>query len=308
MSISKKQNLIGALLLLFATISWGTSFFILKETIKNVNELFVLAIRFLIAGALLFLIFYKKVVKADKKTYIHGLILGGILVSAYIVQTYGLKYTTPSRNAFLTSSYCVLVPFIAWALTKIAPKPYNVISAFLCIIGIGFVAFSNGAESGENLLLGDGLTLIGAIFYALQIIFICKFQENGDDASVLLVFQLLTVGVVCSILSLLFELPKGLGGYCLNINQILKIGYLTIVCTLFAQTAQIFGQKFTSPNQASLILSLEAVFGTLFSVIFANEELSVGLIIGFLIIFIAMIINELKIDPLKLLSGKKSIE
>ena len=77
---------------------------------------------------------------------------------------------------------------------------------------------------------------------------------------------------------------------------------------MLAQMAQIYGQKFTTPNQASLILSLEAVFGTLFSVILGDEKLTVGLVIGFIIIFIAMIINELKLDPLKLFNNKKSIE
>ena len=250
----------------------------------------------------------KKIKKANKKTIIHGLTLGGILVSAYIVQTYGLSFTTPSRNAFLTSSYCVMVPFLAWIITKIAPKPFNVISAVLCIVGIGFVAFSGESEQASNTLLGDGLTLVCAIFYGLQIIFISRYQDAGEDTSVLLVLQLLTVGVVCAVLSVIFELPQGTAGYSLDIEKILKIGYLAVVCTMLAQMAQIYGQKFTTPNQASLILSLEAVFGTLFSVILGDEKLTVGLVIGFIIIFIAMIINELKLDPLKLFNNKKSIE
>ncbi len=308
MSTSKRLNLLGQLLLLLATIAWGTSFFILKETIAAVNELFVLALRFLFAGIVLGVVFIKKLLKANKQTILHGLVLGAILVIAYIIQTYGLSYTTPSRNAFLTSSYCVMVPFLAWAITKIAPKPYNIISAILCIVGVGLVAFSGKQQSGENILLGDGLTLICAIFYALQIIFISKYQESGEDTSVLLVLELLTVGVLCGLLSIVFELPNGTAGYSLNLEKIIKIGYLAVVCTLFAQMAQIYGQKFTTPNQASLILSLEAVFGTLFSVILGDEKLTVGLAIGFAVIFIAMIINELKLDPLKLFNNKKSIE
>ena len=72
--------------------------------------------------------------------------------------------------------------------------------------------------------------------------------------------------------------------------------------------AQIFGQKYTTTNQASLILSLEAVFGTLFSVILGDEKMTAGLIIGFIIIFIAMMITEFKLDPVKLFNKKKSIE
>ncbi|MBQ3234871.1 MAG: DMT family transporter [Clostridia bacterium] len=305
--ITKKQNLLGQLLLLLATLAWGTSFFILKETIEKVNELYVLAIRFILSGLLLFAIFFKRIKKADKKTLVHGLILGVILVFAYVIQTRGLYFTTPSRNAFLTSAYCVMVPFIAWLLIKKAPKLYNVLSAVLCIVGIGFVAFSGKQGTGRNLLLGDGLTLIAAVFYGLQIIFIAKYQGNGEDTGVLLTFEVLTVGVVCAILSLATELPKGTAGYALNLEQMLKIGYLAIVCTLGAQMAQIFGQKFTTENQASLILSLEAVFGTLFSVILGDERLTVGLTIGFVIIFIAMMITEFKLDPIKLFNNKKHL-
>ena len=306
--VTKKQNLFGQLLLLLATLAWGTSFFILKETIAEVNELFVLSLRFLSSGIILFAIFFKRIIKAGKKAILHGFILGVVLVFAYVIQTRGLYFTTPSRNAFLTSAYCVMVPFLVWLFTKKAPKLYNVLAAVLCVVGIGFVALWGKQGSAINVYLGDGLTLVAAVFYALQIIFIAKFQGSGDDTGTLLTFQVLTVGVFCIILSAIFELPKGFGGYCLNLEQILKIGYLALACTLGAQMAQIFGQKFTTENQASLILSLEAVFGTLFSVILGDERLTIGLVIGFLIIFIAMMINEFKLDPVKLFNKKKSIE
>ncbi len=308
MNTSKKLNLIGQLLLILATVAWGTSFFILKETIETVNELFVLAIRFLISGVLLGVIFYKKFKKLSKTSMTRGLILGIILSLAYVIQTYGLKLTTPSRNAFLTSSYCVMVPFIVWIMTRRAPKLYNVISAVLCLVGIGFVSFSSKLELGFEYLIGDILTLVCAVFYGLQLIFIDKYQQSGEDNVTILVIELLTVGIVCGALSLIVELPFRPQGFILNLEQILKIGYLTIVCTLFAQLFLIYGQKHTTVNQSSIILSLEAVFGALFSVVLGNEMLTAGLIIGFVIIFVAMIINELKLDPLKLFNNKKSIE
>ncbi|MBO7214265.1 MAG: EamA family transporter, partial [Clostridia bacterium] len=89
---NKRQNLLGQALLLFATLAWGTSFFILKETIEQVNELFVLALRFLSSGLILFAIFFNKIKKASKKAVLHGLILGVILVFAYVIQTRGFYY------------------------------------------------------------------------------------------------------------------------------------------------------------------------------------------------------------------------
>ena len=302
-------NLIGMALLLAATIVWGTSFFILKKTISSAPTFFVIAARFLIASVCIALIFIKKVIAIKKGALIRGFILGLLLTAAYMTQTIGLENTTPGRNAFLTSSYCVMCPFLIWALFKKRPKLYNVISAVLCIVGIGMVALSGSEVAGENVLLGDGLTLCSAVFFGLQIIFIDKYQKEGYDSVQLLIFELLTVGVIFLACSAIFELPKiGLSGYALNTDQILNIAYLTFACTFFAQFAQIIGQKFTTANQSAIILSLESVFGVLFSVLFGVEKLSTLIVIGFVVIFIAMMVSELHLDPIKLFCKKSAKE
>ncbi|MBO5713054.1 MAG: EamA family transporter, partial [Clostridia bacterium] len=140
----KTLNLLGQLLLLIATLIWGTSFFILKETITAVPTFYVLLLRFIPSGIILLLVFSKKTFKMGKGTFKRGIILGLILSGAYVTQTLGLTLTTPARNAFVTSSYVVMIPFLVWALKKAPPKSYNVITAITCLIGIGFVSFSNG--------------------------------------------------------------------------------------------------------------------------------------------------------------------
>lgn len=301
---AKNLNFIGLILLFTATLAWGTSFIILKETISSVSTFYVLAIRFTVSSLLIGAIFFKTIVKTPLKTIISGVVLGIILTFAYDIQTFGLAETSAARNAFLTGSYCVLTPFMAWLIIRKKPSTFNVIAAFLCIIGIGFVVFSGGG-AGDGVLLGDLLTLLAAIFYALQIIFIDKYQEEGKNSIQLLVFELLTVGVCNIIFSLIFDMPKGIGVYALNLEQLLQIGYLTLACTLMAQFCMIIGQKLTTANQASVILSLESVFGALFSVILGKESLTVWLFIGFAIIFVAIYVNELKQNPFKNLLNKK---
>ncbi len=299
----KRLNIISKIILLLITIAWGSSFVILKETINHLPIFYVLALRFLPSSIILFLIFFAKIKnKINKTSIFHGVIIGVILFLAYAIQTLGVKYTTASRNAFLTASYCVLTPFLAYFINKTKLRSYNVISAIMCITGVGFVVFSGvSEENAQSLMLGDFLTLGCAIFYALQIIMINKYQNiKGDDGLVLLIFELLTVGVCCSATTLIVELPKnGIVAYVLNLEQVLKIGYLMLVCTLFAQLGQMLGQKYVEENEASLILSLEAFFGALFAVIIGDEKFTYLLIIGFVIIFISQLINELKIDVLK---------
>lgn len=102
---------------------------------------------------------------------------------AYIFQTIGLKHTTPGTNAFLTTVYCVIVPFLSWAVSKKRPDIYNFIAAAICITGIGLVCL-DGKMSFS--FLGEGFTLICGIFYALQIVAV----ENGAVISTLFFIRL----------------------------------------------------------------------------------------------------------------------
>ena len=301
MQKSKKLNLIGQLLLLTATIVWGTSFFILKETIEQVPAYFVIALRFLFSGVVLFFVFIKKLKTLSTKNVFQGIVIGVFVALAYMLQTSGLKYTSPGRNAFLTSTYCVMCPFIVWLLYKKKPMAYNVISAVICLVGIGLISLSGDSGGGDNSLLGEVLTVLSAIFFALQIIYARRFQKDGADTITLLIFEFLTVGVILMLSSLVLELPKcGIKGYAINLEQGVNIAYLALTCTLFAQSAQMIGQKYTTTSQSALILSLESVFGMFFSVLFGAEKLSVMLGVGFAVVFVAVLINELEFDVTKL--------
>ena len=305
----KGLNIVGQLLILSATVCWGSSFIILKETIATVPALYVIGIRFLAASVLLGIIFFNKIKKIDRATLIHGIILGLVLSGAYITQTLGLKYVGASKNAFITSLYCITCPFMIWIMYGVKPKSYHILSAVLCIVGIGLVMFSGTSESDENLWLGCGLTFLCSIFYGLQIIFTSKFHEKKSDVIQLLVIQLFTVGVIVGLCSLAFELPFcGIEGYAIGSEQLWRIIYLTLVCTLYTQLAQIIGLKFTESNQATIILALEAVFGVIFAIILGNEQVTPILWAGFAVIFVATIVSELKIDVLKPFRRKECLQ
>lgn len=299
-----RLNLIGQLLLFAATIVWGTSFFILKETIATYPPMYVIGFRFFLSAIILFLIFIKRIIKLTKGALIRGIAVGLCIAAAYLTQTYGLAKTSPGTNAFLTSLYCVICPFLFWLFYRVKPKLYNLVSMVLCVIGLALVAFSGGEES-ENEFIGCVLTIVSAIFFALQIVFNDRFQKNNDDTFQLLFVQLLTVGIILLAISFIFELPlRGIESYLFKKEHLFNVIYLTLACTVFAQLAQILGQKYTQANQAAIILSLEAVFGALFSVIFGAEQLSLILFSGFVVIFLSVLITELRVDFRKLLTGK----
>ena len=168
MNANKKLQILGRGALLLSTLIWGTSFFILKNTLDYVPTLYVLAFRFCGAAVLLFLFSIRELKKIDKGYLIAGLFMGLTLLAAYIVQTYGLALTTPGKNAFLTSSYCVIAPLLGWALYKKRPDRYNVAASIVCIIGIGFICL----ERDLSVNTGDLLTLCCGVFFAMQILVI----------------------------------------------------------------------------------------------------------------------------------------
>ena len=304
----KKKNIIGKALLLVTTIIWGSSFIILKDTISNFGgghfTFFVLASRFFIASAVFFIVFFKKMIKINIVTVKKGIVLGLILFGAYAVQTVGLNYTTPSKNAFLTSSYCIIVPFLSWLILKQKPQSKHFVSAILCLTGIAFVALFGKKESGSNEFLGDMLTLGCGLFYALQIIYNDKYVGSEDPVQ-LIVVELFTVSILCIGISAVVEFPKFSQEFKITGEVVWKVLYLALFATGFAQLAQIIGQKFCAPTTSSLILTLESVFGVLFEILLGDARLTILIGVGFLLIFIANVLIELGFDGIKGLFIKK---
>lgn len=294
MKINKVSTL-AKLSLFLATIIWGTTFFIMEGTIENIGIFTLLAIRFTIAALLLSAILFKRLKTIDKGYILRGFVLGAFVIAAYIAQTYGLadKGTTPGKNAFLTAIYCIIVPFLFWAITKVKPDRYNIIAAILCILGITLVS-TNGNDF-SSICNGDLLTLLGGIFFAIHMVCVSIYSK-GRDILLLTMLQFLFAGIISWAGVLSFEREP----LSLSIETWGSILYLAIFATCICYILQNVGQKYTPPSSAALILSLEAVFGVLFSVIFTEEILTLKLFIGFSVIFISILISEIKPKFLRL--------
>lgn len=278
------------LFIVLATIIWGTSFVIMKNTLDSVPVMPLLAFRFLIAAAILAAVFYKSWKSLDRRYFLYGGIMGLLLLIAYITQTYGLADTTPGKNAFLTASYCIIVPFLNWIVSKKRPDRYNVFAAILCISGIGLVSLS----SDLTVTRGDALTLLSGFFFAAHIIAVNRFAK-GRDIFLLTVLQFATAGAVSLLLAIITrswpsQLPRGAAAELL---------YLAIACTAGALLFQNIGQKYTEPAAASVLLSLEAPFGVFFSILFYNERPNARMLIGFALIFLAVLWSETKFEFLR---------
>jgi len=288
--MDKKRDLQGRLALLVTTLIWGSSFVILKSTLDTITPLWLLSIRFCGAAIVMLALCYKKIRLIDRQHIKGGVLMGVFLSAAYTVQTYGLVYTTPGKNAFLTASYCIIVPFLYWLISGKKPDKFNISAAIVCIVGMGFVCLNNDLTVN----IGDILTICCGLFYALHIITTAK-SVDGRDPLLLTVIQFVTAGIVCLVFAALFEpTPKAIPA-----SSVWSIAYLVIMCTGVCYILQTFGQKYTPPAAASVLLSLESVFGTVFSIAIGQENLTVSIVLGFILIFTAVLISETKLEFLR---------
>lgn len=278
-----RKNFLGHLALWGTAFIWGTSFVILKEALDSIGTMWVLALRFIIAAALLLLAAGKRLKMLGRDGLRGGVLLGVCLAAAYIFQTYGLKYTTPGKNAFLTATYCVLVPFMVWAFFKRRPNAANIIAAFMCVFGIGLVSLSGTSPFN----IGDALTLVCGIFYALQIILTERFIGDCDALSLTGV-EFGTAAVICLAGALIFEsAPVGL-----SLELWGSIAYMGVMCTALCFFLQTWGMRYTPSSTAAVIMTFESVFAIIISVIFYDEPVTVRLICGFTLIIASVIISE----------------
>lgn len=278
----------------------------LKDAIDGLPVFFVLAFRFLTGGALLAAVFFRSFKNIGLKVVLKGAATGAVVAAAYAVQTIGLKHTTPGVNAFLTAVYCVITPFMTWAVTRKRPSVFRFAAASICFAGIGLLSVSGG---GGFTFMGEGMTLISGVFFAAQIVLIDVLAKDEDPMQ-FTVWELLSCGMILLVVYLAAQLDEPL-----NIDgaEWGRLIYLGAVATALALALMTMGVRYASPVAGALIMSLESVFGVAFSLLFGYERISVKSAFGFLLIFLAVALGEggpalLKYLKNKIISKRKCTE
>lgn len=279
-------------MLFLAALIWGASFFVMKDVGTYVPAFFLLAFRFTGGAVILGVVGWKKWRLLSWELLWRGAVVGAMMITAFSVQTFGLMGTTASKNAFLTSVYCVLVPFLNWLVLKQKPDRYHLLAAVLCVTGVGLVSL-NGTL---GVSWGDGLSLLSALFYALHIIGVEKLFK-GRDIYLLTVLQFAFAALFAWIGGLLFQdfPPRSV----FHADIVIQLAYLIVLATSVALLFQNVGQVWSDPASTAVILSLESVFSVLFCLLLGKETLTVQLAVGFALIFLAVVCSETKFSFLR---------
>ncbi len=284
------------LILLFVALLWGTTFVASKFVLDHMSPLYIISSRFVLAFLMMGYIFRKEFRNIKRNDLVGGFVVGLVLFIAFVTQLIALQYTEPGKQAFLAGTYVVIVPFISWWLTKIKPDLRTLVGTGICFLGIGLLTLNDGFTISS----GDGLTLFSSIFFAAHIITTGHFIKKSTPIKLTIV-QFGTVAFLSTFSALIFEkFPTSI-----PMSSISAIFYLGIVCTGLAYFLQTFSQKYTKSSHTAIILSLEAVFGSVLSIMLMNEVFTIKMFIGCLAILTAILIIELK--PKGTFSKKNSV-
>jgi len=269
--------------LFYAAAIWGSTFYIVKAALDEIDPVILVGYRFLLAGLIL-LIF----LKLKRRPVLSGLrqssLLAIFLFLLYIPQTIGLRYTTASNSGFITGLFVAFVPIFLLTIFKTRPSRTDVIAS---IVSLGGLWILTGGMHDIN--LGDILTLITAMTYALHLLYSDKYMKIGIDPYIISCQQFIIVGLLSLLTGLLFNLPFGVESSA----ALRTVIFLALFPTLSAFVIQMVAQKIITPVRVSLIFALEPVFAALFAWTLGGEEIVAYRAAGGLLIFIALVISAL---------------
>ena len=214
------------------------------------------------------------------------MILGALLFVAIGAQTVGLNYIGGGRSAFISATYVLMVPLMLWLINKDFPGWIKLFAAGLCVAGMYMLT---GEEVSNASITGDLLTVICALTFAVQVIAISRYTQDSDPITLSFV-EFVSFSVMAFVSSILFESRTSL----LDIGSIYELLFTIVFATFGCYVMQICAQKYAEPSHATIIMSLESVFGLVSSIIFLGETLTFRAGIGCALIFISVLISELE--------------
>lgn len=275
---------IANMMLVIVTVIWGGGFIATSTALDSLPPFTILMIRFLGASVLPILLSWKAWRKVSFSTIKSGVLCGTLLFLAFAFQTFGLQYTTPSKNAFLTATNVIFVPYLLWLLLKRKPTAKEVLASSLCVIGIALLTLRVDTLS---LNIGDLLSLICAIFFAAHMIALEKSAQKAN-VFVMTALQMLSAGILSAVFAVSTEglpdaIPPSAG---------VALAYSIFCSTMLAYLLQTWAQKYTTANSASMILSMEALWASFFSYCFFHETMTVLMLAGASLIFLSVIYIE----------------
>ena len=261
------------LLLAGVIIARATSYLFSKISMTGLGIFNLLALRFLLAFALLAVLFCRRLRRIDRRSLWAGVIMGGMYFLVMTAELSGLKRTTSSHVSFLENTAIVLVPLLGALVYRRAPGVKAVVCAALTLAGVGFLTLGGDVRFG----LGEAFSMLAALLYAGAILVTDRLTHKGHvDALAAGIVQVVTLGLLSLAASCVFETPRlPQGG-----TEWLSVLALAVVCSGFGFTLQPVAQAGTTAERSGMFCALNPLVAAVLGVVFLHEQLGLQSLIG----------------------------
>jgi drug/metabolite transporter (DMT)-like permease len=252
-----------------------------KDVVAEVPVMDFLGVRFLLAAVVVAVLFPRSLRGLTGATLRRGVVLGLLYGVAQVAQTVGLQHTAASVSGFVTGMYVVCTPLLAALLLRERLPAVTWAAVPLAAVGIAVLSLR-----GVALGFGEGITLVGAVLYALHIVALGAWSTPAEAVRISVV-QL----AVIAVLGLAFGAP---GGITLpsSTGVWLQVVYMAVFAAGLALAAQTWAQAHLPPTRAAIIMCTEPVFASLFGILIGGESLTGRLLVGGSIVLAAMLLAE----------------
>jgi len=279
---TRRGRLLATGALLLVTASWGSTFFMIKDLLERVPTLDFLAVRFAIAGVVMFALAHRSVLALSRETVRRAVVVGAIYGVAQILQTAGLAHTAASVSGFITGMYVVCTPLLAALLLRTRITGITWAAVALATAGLGVLTLD-----GFSVGYGEALTFVAAVLYALHIVALGAWS-TAREALGMSVVQLVVIAVIC----LVATAPDGV--VLPDTGQDwAAVVYMALVAGAVALIAQTWAQSQLSPTRTAIVMSMEPVFAAFFAVLLGGEGVTSRMLLGGAMVLAAMLVVEL---------------
>ena len=273
------------LLLAGVIVARATSYLFSKLILEGMGLFNLLGVRFLLAFAFLAVLFFSRLKSLNRKTVAAGVVMGSMFFLVMTAELSGLKRTASGNTAFLENTAIVLVPLLQALLGRRLPKRNVILSALLCLTGVGVLTLGGDIGFGA----GECWCLIAAFLYACTILVTDRLSHSGIDTLAAGIVQVGVIGAFSVAASFLTETPRLPSGT----TEWLGIVMLAVVCTGFGFTLQPVAQSGTTAERAGMFCALNPVVAAGLGIMFLHEPFTVKTIVGGILILLGIVLAEL---------------
>lgn len=273
--------------LVLAAATWGATFPLVKDALRDIAVLEFLAVRFSIAAVVLSALAPRAAWKAVTGGWRAGLIAGGLLALGHVLQTAGIELTRSTNAGFITGLYVVFTPLIAAVVLR--RRPTRLVMTGVGLVTVGLALLSLQIVDGRpSFNTGDLLVLGCAVAYAGQIVALGRYAP-GSDPLALTIQQFVVTAVVCGVLMPAQPVTAPATG-----RVWLALLATALGSSVFGISVQTWAQRHVSPTRAAVIFSSEAPFAALFAWLLADERLPSRAWAGAALIMAGMLAAEIR--------------